>query len=216
MSDPEQPRSLPKSAEHGGTDLLLSDEPTVELVLKARAGDGAALEALLERCLPQLRRWAHGRLPPAARGHIDTEDLVQDAALNAIRRLDSFVPRHVGAMQAYLRQSVINRVRDEIRRIGRHPAPDELPEEMPADAVSPLEEAIRLESYEIYRAALRRLRVRDREIIVARIEAQWTVAELAERFSFSSVDAARVATTRAAERLMEEMRKLVSGAATAS
>src|SRR5713226_2067801 len=93
---------------------LLSDEPTIELVLKAREGNRDAIEALLERCLPRLRRWAHGRLPPAARATLDTGDLVQETALHVLRHLDSFVPRHVGAMQAYLRQAVINRICDEV------------------------------------------------------------------------------------------------------
>src|SRR2546426_3586818 len=84
---------------------LLSDEPTIELVVRARAGDRMAMEALLERCLPPLKRWAHGRLPAAARGHLDTGDLVQEAAMHVLRCLDRFEPRHVGAMQAYLRQS---------------------------------------------------------------------------------------------------------------
>ena len=45
------------------TDALLSDESTVELVVRARDGDRMAVEALLQRCLPALTRWAHGRLP---------------------------------------------------------------------------------------------------------------------------------------------------------
>jgi RNA polymerase sigma-70 factor (ECF subfamily) len=183
----------------------LSDEPTVELIIKARAGDSSALEALLQRCLPSLHRWAHGRLPAAARGHIDTGDLVQDAALNAIKRLDTFEPRHVGAMQAYLRQSVINRIRDEIRRVGRRPAPDALPDDVPSADTSPLELAIQTEGYERYRTALGRLRSRDRELVVARVEAQWTVAELAERFGFHTTDSARMAMTRALRRLATQM-----------
>ena len=63
---------------------LLSDEPTIELVVRARAGDRPAMEALLERCLPPLKRWAHGRLPAAARGNMDTGDLVQEAALHVL------------------------------------------------------------------------------------------------------------------------------------
>ena len=104
---------------------LLSDEPTIELVVRAREGDRLAVEALLQRSIPSLRRFAHGRLPAAARGSLDTGDLVQETVLHVLRRLDTFEPRHVGAMQAYLRQSVINRIRDEVRRIGRHPTPVE-------------------------------------------------------------------------------------------
>lgn len=184
---------------------LLSDEPTLELVVRARGGDRPAMEALLERCLPPLKRWAHGRLPAAARGRLDTGDLVQEAALHVLGNLDTFEPRHVGAMQAYLRQSVINRIRDEIRRIVRQPPPLELPEDHPSDRTSPLEFAIQAEAYEHYREALTRMSPKDREIIVARIEVQWSLAEIAHRFGMRTVDAARMAVTRAVKRLTNDL-----------
>jgi RNA polymerase sigma-70 factor (ECF subfamily) len=186
-------------------DPLLSDEPTLELVLRARGGDRPAMEALLERCLPPLKRWAHGRLPPAARGRMDTGDLVQEAALHVLGRLDAFEPRHVGAMQAYLRQSVINRIRDEIRRIGRQPPPLELPDDHPSDRTSPLELAIQSEAYVHYREALAALSPKDRELVVGRIEVQWSLAEIAHRFSLRTVDAARMAVNRAVKRLMADL-----------
>jgi RNA polymerase sigma factor (sigma-70 family) len=103
-------------------------------------------------------------------------------------------------MQAYLRQSVINRIRDEVRRIGRQPAPVALPEEPLADATSPLEAAIEAESYERYRQALQGLKPRDREMVVARVEVQWSLSEIALRFGMPTVDAARMAVTRALKR----------------
>jgi len=187
-------------------DPLLSDEPTLELVIRARGGDRLAVEALLQRCLPALTRWAHGRLPTAARGAIDTGDLVQEAVLHALQRLDTFEPRHVGAMQAYLRQSVVNRIRDEVRRVARHPAAAPLDEEHPGDNTSPLEFAIQAESYERYRRALGELKPRERGMIVARVEVQWSLAEIAQRFGLVSVDAARMAVSRALKRLSAHMR----------
>lgn len=184
---------------------LLSDEPTIELVVRARAGDRAATEALLERCLPPLKRWAHGRLPAAARGGLDTSDLVQDAALHLLKRLDMFEPRHVGAMQAYLRRSVINQVRDAVRRIGRQPPPLELPDDLPSEHTSPLEVAIQAEAYERYRQALGSLSSKDRELIVAHIEVQWSLAEIAHRFNLPSLDAARMAVRRAVDRLTRSL-----------
>jgi len=184
---------------------LLSDEPTLELVVRARGGDQTAMEALLERCLPPLKRWAHGRLPAAARGRLDTGDLVQEAALHVLRNLGTFEPRHVGAMQAYLRQSVINRIRDEVRRIVRQPPPEELPEDHPADRTSPLESAIKAEAYEHYREALSHLTVKERELVVGRVEVQWSLAEIAHRFGLPSVDAARMAVNRAVKRLTADL-----------
>jgi RNA polymerase sigma-70 factor (ECF subfamily) len=194
MKEPELPRPTEGPS-------LLSDEPTIELVLSARNGDHMALEALLERCLPPLKRWAHGRLPARARGGLDTGDLVQDAAMHVLARLDKFEPRHVGAMQAYLRMSVINRIRDEIRKVGRRPEAVELTTEPPSDITSPLELVIREECYERYRGALDKLRPRDREMIVARVEVQWTIQEIAHRFGMASIDAARVAVSRSLKRL---------------
>ncbi len=117
---------------------LLSDEPTLDLLEKAKGGDRVAVEALLHGACPSLKRWAHGRLPGYARGELDTGDLVQEAALHLLKRLDKFQPQHVGAMQAYLRLSVINRIRDQIRKTSRQPAPEELPEEITSDRTSPL------------------------------------------------------------------------------
>jgi len=197
------------TAPHKGTpaaradhaDALISDEPTIELVVRARDGDRLAVEALLQRCLPGLKRWAHGRLPAAARGSLDTSDLVQETVLHVLRRLDHFEPRHVGAMQAYLRQSVINRIRDEVRKVTRHPAPVELPADLVSELTSPLEVAVQSEAYEQYRQALAALVHRDRELIVARIEAQWSVSEIASRFGMPTTDAARMAVSRALKRL---------------
>lgn len=183
------------------TTTLLSDQPTVELIIRARGGDPAAIDAILQRCLPPLKRWAHGRLPAAARGHLDTGDLVQDAAMNAIARLDTFEPRHVGAMQAYLRQSVINRIRDEMRRFSRRPVAVEFPDDFASEAPSPEEQAIHEQTYSRYRAAMDGLKPRERELIIARVEAQWTAPEIAEHFGFSTVDGARMAVNRAMQRL---------------
>ena len=201
------PEALPvaKTPEEPDRTTLLSDEPTIELVIRARGGDRGAVEALLQRCIPRLRRWAHGRLPIAARGCLDTEDLVQESALHIIGRLDVFEPRHVGAMQAYLKQSVINRIRDEVRRIGRQPHPVELSEEHPSDETSPLEVAIQAEAYDRYRRALTHLTPKDRELVVARIEVQWSVAEIAEQFGHSTIDAARMAVKRAVQRLIKKL-----------
>jgi len=193
---------LPDDGRRG---TLLSDEPTIELVIKARGGDRAAVEALLQRCLPPLKRWAHGRLPTAARGHLDTGDLVQDAAMHALKRLEFFEPRHVGAMQAYLRMSVINRIRDEVRRVSRQPTPVELPDDAASDETSPLEATIQAEAYQRYRDAIAQLEPRDREMVVARVEVQWSFKEIADQFGMRTVDAARMAVTRALRRLSSRM-----------
>src|SRR5262245_33544052 len=63
---------------------VFTPEATVELLALVREGDRAALDRLLERCIPALRRWARGRLPQSARSMNDTGDLVQDAVIGAL------------------------------------------------------------------------------------------------------------------------------------
>ena len=205
---PELPDPPPH--EEGDGDLL-SDEPTMELVVRAQTGDRAAVEALLQRSIPHLKRWAHGKLPAAARGSLDTGDLVQETVLHVLRRLDTFKPQHVGAMQAYLRQSVLNRIRDEVRRIGRHPAPCELPEDMASEEPSPLERAVETEAVSHYNDALMTLSPRDRQLVVARIEAQWSHDEIARHFGMPTADAARMAVSRALRRLLDWLKKSRGG-----
>jgi RNA polymerase sigma-70 factor (ECF subfamily) len=183
----------------------LAPEATLDLLLRARSGDDEALNALLGRCMAPLRRWARGRLPAYARELLDTDDLVQESLVSALRNLNGFEPRHQGALQAYLRQSVVNRIRDEIRRAGRRGAPTTPDESRPDAAASPLELAIGQQALERYESALQRLRDTDREAIVGRVELQYSYEELAVALGKATANAARVAVTRALARLVEEM-----------
>jgi RNA polymerase sigma-70 factor (ECF subfamily) len=187
-------------------------ESTILLVERVRAGDQAALEQLFARHHGPLRRWASGRLPRWARQMADTDDLVQDALLQTFKRLEAFDPRGPGALQAYLRQAVLNRVRDELRKRGRQPQAAGLDDPEAARAAvqggdSPLELAIGRENLDRYEDALARLRPDEREAIIGRIEMGYTYQELAESVGKPSAEAARKATQRALIRLAEEMRR---------
>jgi RNA polymerase sigma factor (sigma-70 family) len=185
-------------------------DSTFALVEKARQGDEAALERLFARHLKPLQRWASGRLPQWARDVADTDDLVQDTLLQTFKRMEGFEPRGVGALQAYLRQAVLNRIRDELRRKARRPAATDLDvlEGLEADAgPSPLEEAIGREAVESYERALQRLRPEEREAVIARLEMGCSYEELAEALGKPTPDAARKAAQRALVRLAEEMKR---------
>ncbi len=178
---------------------------SVELVLRARGGDRRALDLLFDRYVPVLRRWAGGRLPRWARDLVDTEDLIQDTLVKTFRNVDSFVPRHDGAVAAYLRQALHNRIRDEIRRVQARPRMAELSDGSPDAAASPLEEAVGREALGRYETALRRLSDDDRELVLARIELGWSYDEIATHTNRPSADAARMAVGRALVRLATEM-----------
>lgn len=183
----------------------LESESSCVLLSRARAGDLAALEQLCTRYLPRLRRWAHGRLPAWARGALDTHDLVQDTMAHVVLRLSTFEPRHDAAFQAYLRQALMNRVRDEIRRAQRRPATGPLDTSRPSAGPSPLEEAIGQEALDCYEAALERLKPDDREAIIVRIEMGLPYTDVAEALGKPSAAAAHMAVSRALVRLAQEM-----------
>ncbi len=181
-------------------------ESTFDLIERVRGGDRDSLDRLMARHLGPLRRWVSGRLPRWARDMADTDDLVQDALLRTFTKIEDFDVRGVGALQAYMRQAVLNRVRDELRRKGRTPAMVDAAELNLEGRESPLEEAIGREAFERYQAALTRLRPEEREAIIARVEMDYSYAELADVLGKPTADAARKAAQRALLRLAEEMK----------
>ena len=183
-------------------------DSTQYLVERAKAGDRQALDLLFDRALPALRRWASGRLPRWSRDLMDTDDIVQETAIRAMQRIGGFEPRHAGALQAYLRQAIVNRIRDEIRHKGRLPMQAELDENQRDLSASPLEAAIGHEAVERYETALARLRREEREAIVGRVEMDSSYEELAQALGKPSADAARMATSRALLRLAQEMSRV--------
>jgi RNA polymerase sigma-70 factor (ECF subfamily) len=180
-------------------------ERTQELVDRAKGGDREALDRLFARAIPLLRRWASGRLPRWTRDLMDTDDLVQETVVRAVNRIGAFEPRHEGALQAYLRQAVMNRIRDEVRRGARAPDSETIAEDVPNHDASPLEQVIGREAVDRYEAALALLKPEEREAIVARVEMDGTYEQVAQALGKPSADAARMAVSRALLRLAQEM-----------
>jgi RNA polymerase sigma-70 factor (ECF subfamily) len=180
-------------------------ESTQVLLDLAKHGDQRALDRLFARYLPPLQRWASGRLPRTARDIADTQDLVQETLISTLRRLSAFESRHDGALFAYLRQAVLNRIRDEYRRSRRRPESAPLSPDHAGDEASPLERAIGRETLACYEQALERLRPSEREAIVARVELQLSYDEIALALNRPSRDAARMTVARALLKLAIEM-----------
>jgi len=182
-------------------------ESSLTLLARAQAGDAVALDTLIARYLPRLQRWARGRLPDWARDLADTQDLVQETVVKAFKHIDRFEVRGEGALQAYLRQALLNRIRSEIRRVNRRPVSSELDSQAEDPAPSPLARAIGAEAVDRYERALERLRPEEREAIIGRIELGLTHAELAEALDKPTPNAARMAVERALIKLAKEMRQ---------
>jgi len=198
MDDPRS-RSKRLSDSHG------SGETSEQWLRRAQLGDSDGLNRLFDRHRAQLRKWARGRLPPWARTALNTSDLVQETLFNAFRHLRAFEFRGHGALRAYLRRAVDNRIRDEYRRVARRGGHDPVDDQQPGTAPSPLDQVLAREADDRYRAALSRLKDTDRRLIVARLELGYSFEQLALLSGRQRADSARVALHRALVRLAEEM-----------
>lgn len=198
--------SLPTSRHPGDQSPASSRFSTsLRLFVRARVGDLSALSRLFARLLPSLQRWTRRRLPPWARQRMDTGDLVQDAFLKLFQRMGQVEPRRQGALRAYLRESIRNRIRDEVRRAGLVETSQEAGSSFADMGTSPLDCAMASENAERYREALARLDPGDQELIVGRIELGLSYEQLALATERASPAAARVAVRRALLRLAQEV-----------
>lgn len=194
-----------RSSRAKGAPVRRHESTSRQLLERARHGDSDALARLLERCLPGLRRWAHGRLARWVRTAADTTDIVHDAVLGTVRQLSGFEARGQQALSAYLRAAVQNRIRDEHRRFKRRglsiPAPETLVDRGP----SPFDSAAASEARTRYRTALARLSPGDRQLIVAHVDLGYSHAQIG-CMTGRSPNAARMALQRAVHRLADLMR----------
>jgi RNA polymerase sigma-70 factor (ECF subfamily) len=184
-------------------------ESTIELLQRVKQGDHGALEVLLERHLPRLRRWASGRLPRYVRDGSDTEDLVQETVIRTLRTIEAFEYRREGALQAYLRQALYNRIRDRIRQAGRRPR---LESDRRGSARS--RESLRwsrrsdIRPRSAMRPPLRPSNRATARRFVGRLELGYDYSELASALAKPTSEAARKAVGRAVLRLAEKMTEI--------
>lgn len=178
-----------------------------EIANASAPADLPSVETLLLNCLPSVQQWARRRLPRAARGNFEPQDLVQEAALRMLKRRQ-FEPRHAQAVQAYMRQTMLNLIRDDARRLACRPASVELGETLACREADPLEFAVSQERRARYEDALRSLKPRDRQLLVARVEQELEVKDIARVFGLRSTEAARMAVSRALTRLKHKLNRV--------
>jgi len=205
MNDSSESDRSPRESTPGNSPFDWTNLTTCHLLDRVQSGDERALEEIVARYLPRLKRWASGRLPRGARDVVDTDDLVQDSFIKVARSVGGIRDRKPGTFPAYLRETVLNRLRDEARRASRRPGA------MPLDGTelhpcpSPLEETIGHELSDRYESAFLSLSDDDRAILFLRIEMGMSFTEIADALDRPSADAARMAVNRAGIRLAREM-----------
>ena len=167
---------------------------TQELLQRAKTGDHHALAVLMARYRPRLERWASGRLPGHARSLFDTGDLVQESLMKALEALDRIEVRGPGMFQAYVRQAILNRIRDQLRSARTRPGVA-APERIEGKTPSPLDLAIEADVLDRYERALAQLTEDERRLLHLRVELDFSYGEIAAMME-RSPDAARMAARR--------------------
>jgi RNA polymerase sigma-70 factor (ECF subfamily) len=125
-----------------------------------------------------------------------------------IKHKDRFEPHGKGAILAYLRTIILNRIRDAARRTKTRGVPDDIDDhEIASSADSPYDQFVARTTRAHYEAALAQLADDQREGIVLRVELNLQWDEIAHELGKNSPDAARVFVSRALIRLAEEMNR---------
>ena len=183
----------------------VASEPTEELLRRIRGGDASAKHTLYERCLPLLRRWAHGRLPLYARDIADTDDLVQVTLMRALNHVSEFEAERSGCFLAYLRQILLNEVRAEMRKRRTRGSTVDIEElALPDEAASVVEQLVGEERMRSYETALGSLEREQQALVVMRFEFGMSYQEIALE-NGATPDGVRMRVARALKILAERM-----------
>jgi RNA polymerase sigma-70 factor (ECF subfamily) len=162
------------------------------LLSRARAGEKHAFDRLFALCESQLRRFVDLRLDPKLRPRVDPSDIVQEAHLEAFRRLDDFLETPTLPFKLWLRQITLDRLLMMRRRhvgaarrsLAREAAlPDgsscALARQLIAAGSTPSQQVGREELARRVREAVARLAEADREIILMRTFESLSFEEIA-------------------------------------
>lgn len=85
---------------------------TCGLLERVAAGDRQALEALLTRYQADLRAFVEIRLDPRLAARFDPSDVVQEAQLEVVRRMDDFLKRRPMPFHLWIRRTAYERLLD--------------------------------------------------------------------------------------------------------
>jgi RNA polymerase sigma-70 factor, ECF subfamily len=194
---PSGPSSDVAFAAEAGTE---PHDPTVVLIRRICAGDRQASHTLCARYLPVLKRWAHGRLPKRARTMSETDDLVQTTFMRTLANVSELKLLHPGSFLAYLRNALLNQVRDELRSSKSDPQNRIATPLEELEIAAPENGAARYDDLQAYEKALSRLPKRQQELIIMRVEFGLSYQDIAAEIA-RKPDAVRMMIARAVMRM---------------
>jgi RNA polymerase sigma-70 factor (ECF subfamily) len=136
---------------------------TLDLLVRARAGDGIAFNRLFEHYRPYLARMVRFRMDERLRHRVDPSDVVQETHLEALRRFRAYIEHPDVPFRLWLRQLAAERI-SKLRRYHLHTA-----QHLPGTGNTPSQVVSKEELAGRVRGAVERLEPADREVIVLRV-----------------------------------------------
>jgi RNA polymerase sigma-70 factor (ECF subfamily) len=164
---------------------------TRRLLDRAAAGDAAAPGELFDRQRAALVAFLRNRFDPRLRARADPSDVVQEAQMEAHRRLDDYLARRPMPFRLWLRKTAYERLRMLRRRhlgagrraVGREVLPEAssagLASRLAANAGSPSQALELAERIARVRRVLDRLPADDRELLLMRHYEELPYGEIA-------------------------------------
>jgi RNA polymerase sigma-70 factor (ECF subfamily) len=198
---------------------MTTEPDTDQLVEQASQGDEEARQQLLRRHRGRLRRMVAVHLDHRLAARVDPSDVVQEALLDADRKLSDYLRERPLPFYAWLRQLAWERLVKLHRRhlkaqrrsiIREEPGVLDLPDEsavelarrLIASGSSPSRNLVREELQSRVQAALARLAERDRELLVLRYLEGLPMKEIAAALGVS-LGAAKMRHLRALDSLRQ-------------
>ena len=196
-----------------------------DLLRRAAAGDEAARHDLFSRYRPRLKRMVHLRLNRRLQGRVDDSDVVQEAFLDAGRRLDEYAAdpklpfflwlRHLTGLKLaeIHRRHLGTQLRDADREVTLHrgglPEADSasLAAQLLGTITSPSEAAVKAEQRLSVQEALNAMDPTDREVLALKHFEQLSTAEIAAVLGLSKAGAGS-RYLRAIKRLREILSRM--------
>jgi RNA polymerase sigma-70 factor (ECF subfamily) len=201
---------------------------TASLLEQARAGDQAALNEIFDRHRARLRRMVELRLDRRLQARIDASDVIQEAYVDAVRRLDEYLSRSDYPLYLWLRLIVGERLlklhrhhlgtrmRDAELEVsiyrGALPAATSaaLAAQLLGKHTSPTQAAVRAERMIRLQEALGSLDPMDREVLSLRHFEEMSLAETARSLEIGEAAAAK-RYVRALKRLKATLASMPGG-----
>jgi RNA polymerase sigma-70 factor, ECF subfamily len=198
-------------------------DQTRNLLLRWHGGDAGAMAELVEQEREFVQAQVRGRLGPLLRRSADTQDVVPETMLHALRSAPRFLLSNRTQFRALLARMVENRLRSLAVRQQRHkrdvrrelPMPPErafevLDLDRPDDATDPGDAAARDDLRSWVRLALEVLETDDREVLVLRDYQQLSFEQIAAQTG-EAADTVRMRHRRALPKLAQALAQLKSG-----